>query len=253
MTDVLTRPHFTCHVRLQGSADRLLVYLTLYVSQAINRMTRCTSKDAVQKEMYQLGVENFTLPTDSGFPLAAFYKKVENKADADALKAYLMQARQEVGSRLTEVSTEFTLSHLFSAAGYYSNTRICTRVPAARPPCARAHAHTHTHTHTYTSPHTPHYTRVHVHAHAHTYTHTSITTLHTRAPARPHTHTHTHAHTHKHTHTHTHARTRTHTQTHTHTQLVIDPNTGRPSKWWMCFTKRKFLGKSLEGPGGDRR
>jgi hypothetical protein len=172
------------------------VYLTLYVSQAINRMTRCTSKDAVQKEMYQLGVENFTLPTDSGFPLAAFYKKVENKADADALKAYLMQARQEVGSRLTEVCTEFTLSHLPHAAGHCSNTRICTRVPAARPPRARARTHTHARTHT---------------------------------------------------------RTYTHTHTHTHTQLVIDPNTGRPSKWWMCFTKRKFLGKSLEGPGGDRR
>lgn len=23
----------------------------------------------------------------------------------------------------------------------------------------------------------------------------------------------------------------------------------KPSKWWVCFAKRKFLGKSLEGPG----
>eukprot|EP00730_Choanoeca_flexa_P012412 TRINITY_DN4244_c0_g1_i2.p1 TRINITY_DN4244_c0_g1~~TRINITY_DN4244_c0_g1_i2.p1 ORF type:complete len:182 (+),score=31.28 TRINITY_DN4244_c0_g1_i2:77-622(+) len=24
---------------------------------------------------------------------------------------------------------------------------------------------------------------------------------------------------------------------------------GKPSKWWTCFAKRKFLGKALEGPG----
>jgi hypothetical protein len=76
----------------QGCADRLLVYLTLFTAQAINRMTRvcrrpwcshfvcasssnrtdiltthththifvqCPTKDAVQKEMYQLSIETF--------------------------------------------------------------------------------------------------------------------------------------------------------------------------------------------------
>ena len=70
---------------------------------------------------------------DASFPLAAFYSKVEAKKDQDELRAYLLQARQELGCRLAE--------------------------------------------------------------------------------------------------------------------LVIDPATNKPSKWWMCFTKRKFLGKSLDGPG----
>jgi actin related protein 2/3 complex subunit 3 len=67
---------------------------------------------------------------DAGFPLSAFYSKVDNAKDREDLKAYLQQARQELSSRLAE--------------------------------------------------------------------------------------------------------------------LVIDPATNRPSKWWMCFIKRKFLGKSLD-------
>eukprot|EP00041_Stephanoeca_diplocostata_P006934 m.95967 g.95967 ORF g.95967 m.95967 type:complete len:187 (+) comp16629_c0_seq1:82-642(+) len=122
---------------IKGCADRLLLYLTLYLSQCLNRMSRCTSKDAVLKEMYQLSIETFKLPNDAGFPLSSFYKEIGSKQESDELRAYLLQARQEMGSRLAEV--------------------------------------------------------------------------------------------------------------------VIDTNTGRPSKWWLCFSKRNFLGKSLEGPGAHNR
>ena len=30
---------------------------------------------------------------------------------------------------------------------------------------------------------------------------------------------------------------------------MVCKDSEKPSKWWMCFTKRRFLGKSLEGPG----
>ncbi|KAH3886263.1 actin-related protein 2/3 complex subunit 3-A-like [Dreissena polymorpha] len=30
---------------------------------------------------------------------------------------------------------------------------------------------------------------------------------------------------------------------------VFDPETDKPSKWWMCFVKRKFMDKSLAAPG----
>ncbi|XP_066931905.1 actin-related protein 2/3 complex subunit 3-like [Clytia hemisphaerica] len=30
---------------------------------------------------------------------------------------------------------------------------------------------------------------------------------------------------------------------------VYEPNTNKPSKWWMCFVKRRFMDKSLSGPG----
>ncbi|KAF8792645.1 Actin-related protein 2/3 complex subunit 3 like protein [Argiope bruennichi] len=32
-------------------------------------------------------------------------------------------------------------------------------------------------------------------------------------------------------------------------EKVFDPETGKPSKWWLCFAKRKFMDKSLSGPG----
>lgn len=32
-------------------------------------------------------------------------------------------------------------------------------------------------------------------------------------------------------------------------EKVFDPATDKPSKWWMCFAKRKFMDKSLAGPG----
>jgi len=128
---------FFSNFEIKGSADRLLLYLTLYVSQCLGRMTRCTTKDQVLKEMYQLSIENFQMPVDAGFALYSFYKPVTNKRESDELRAYLLQCRQELGSRLAET--------------------------------------------------------------------------------------------------------------------VIDPTTGRPSKWWMCFTKRKFLGKSLDAAGGYQR
>lgn len=32
-------------------------------------------------------------------------------------------------------------------------------------------------------------------------------------------------------------------------EKVFDPHTDKPSKWWMCFVKRKFMDKSLSAPG----
>lgn len=30
---------------------------------------------------------------------------------------------------------------------------------------------------------------------------------------------------------------------------VFSAEDGRPSKWWLCFAKKKFMDKSLSGPG----
>eukprot|EP00047_Mylnosiga_fluctuans_P001594 m.221044 g.221044 ORF g.221044 m.221044 type:complete len:180 (-) comp10504_c0_seq1:53-592(-) len=124
---------FFKNFEVKGDADRTLMYITLYISQALNRVTRCNSKDSVLKEMYQLAIETFPLPGDPSFPLTSFFKTIANKSDQDALRQYLTQCRHEIGNRLAE--------------------------------------------------------------------------------------------------------------------RVIDPATGKPSKWWTCFTKRKFMGKSLDPPG----
>jgi actin related protein 2/3 complex subunit 3 len=30
---------------------------------------------------------------------------------------------------------------------------------------------------------------------------------------------------------------------------VFGSDDGKPSKWWLCFAKKKFMDKSLSGPG----
>jgi actin related protein 2/3 complex subunit 3 len=117
---------------IKGPADRLLIYLTLYTHQCLLRMAKATSKDGCLREMYQLAIESFPLPTDGSFILHGFFGKVASKSESDELRSYLTSCRHELGNRLAE--------------------RVCDE-------------------------------------------------------------------------------------------------TGKPSKWWLAFAKRKFLGKALEGPG----
>lgn len=32
-------------------------------------------------------------------------------------------------------------------------------------------------------------------------------------------------------------------------ERVFATEDGKPSKWWLCFAKKKFMDKSLSGPG----
>ena len=33
-------------------------------------------------------------------------------------------------------------------------------------------------------------------------------------------------------------------------EKVFETPDGKPSKWWTCFAKKRFMEKSLRGPGG---
>lgn len=33
------------------------------------------------------------------------------------------------------------------------------------------------------------------------------------------------------------------------TEKVFSTEDGKPSKWWLCFAKKRFMEKSLSGPG----
>ncbi|EGD82319.1 hypothetical protein PTSG_02984 [Salpingoeca rosetta] len=123
---------FFASYKIDAAPDRLMVYLTLFCHQCVMRLAKAKTKDDAAREMYQLGIENFTLPTDAGFQLKGFFEKLDQKSSQDKLRAYLQQCRQELSARMAEV--------------------------------------------------------------------------------------------------------------------VLDAS-GKPSKWWTCFAKRKFLGKALEGPG----
>uniref|UniRef100_A0A6I8PN98 Actin-related protein 2/3 complex subunit 3 n=1 Tax=Xenopus tropicalis TaxID=8364 RepID=A0A6I8PN98_XENTR len=124
---------FFKNYEIKNEADRTLIYITLYISECLKKLQKCNSKGQGEKEMYTLGITNFPIPGEPGFPLNAMYVKPSNKQEDEVMRAYLQQLRQETGLRLCD--------------------------------------------------------------------------------------------------------------------KVFDPQTDKPSKWWICFVKRQFMNKSLSGPG----
>ncbi|XP_013412106.1 actin-related protein 2/3 complex subunit 3 [Lingula anatina] len=124
---------FFKNYEVKSEADRTLIYITLYITECLKKLQRCTSKNQGLKEMHTLAVSRFDIPGDAGFPLNAMYTRPSGRQEEDNMRAYFTQIRQECG------------------------IRVCEK--------------------------------------------------------------------------------------------VFDPATDKPSKWWMCFVKRKFMDMSLSGPG----
>ena len=55
---------------VRSPADRLLVYLTLYINMALRRLAGCSSEAEAIKMLINLGLEDFPLPGDPAFPLS---------------------------------------------------------------------------------------------------------------------------------------------------------------------------------------
>lgn len=52
--------------------------------------------------MYSLAISKFDIPGESGFPLNSVYAKPATPTDADIMRQYLQQIRQETGIRVCE-------------------------------------------------------------------------------------------------------------------------------------------------------
>ena len=132
-TDILdeTLQYFKANVffrnyEVKNESDRLLIYLTLYITECLKKLQKCATRNQAEKEMYTLAISKFDIPGEPGFPLNSVYAKPANQNDAgkyfnqyniqtllikhplyigiysDFLRQYLTQARQEMGLRLTE-------------------------------------------------------------------------------------------------------------------------------------------------------
>jgi len=118
---------------IKTPSDRVLIYLTLYVTECLKKLQKIGSKEEARKEMATMAIINFDIPGDAKFPLNALYGKPQDRNEGDQTRAYFTQLRQELGLRILD--------------------------------------------------------------------------------------------------------------------KVYDQNSNTPSKWWMCFVKRRFMDKSLSGPG----
>ncbi|KAH8345231.1 hypothetical protein KR059_011367, partial [Drosophila kikkawai] len=84
---------------VKSEVDRVLIYITLYITECLKRLARCTSKAQGQQELYTLAISRFDLPGDAGFPLNSIYTRPE---DPDRMRQYILQLRHETGNRLLE-------------------------------------------------------------------------------------------------------------------------------------------------------
>ncbi len=92
---------------IDGPSDRTLIYGILYISDLLTHLSRPLSSPPVPRSeaikiVNTLALEHFSIPGDAGFPLNNMYAAPRNKGDAELLRAWLVQFRQEVGVRVVK-------------------------------------------------------------------------------------------------------------------------------------------------------
>ncbi|WFD34517.1 subunit of the Arp2/3 complex [Malassezia cuniculi] len=91
--------------RVRYVANEVLIYLILFISDCLTRIAASRpqwNKHEAQRQLASYAVDSFALPGDANFPLSSLYSAPESRADADTLRQYLTQARQETAMRLVE-------------------------------------------------------------------------------------------------------------------------------------------------------
>lgn len=92
---------FLRNFEVKGPADKLLIYLTLYVSLCLKRIADMRlNKVAAETLLFQLAHEPFKLPGDSGFTLGGLLSPPADKQEEGVTRSYLRQCREEAGHRL---------------------------------------------------------------------------------------------------------------------------------------------------------
>ncbi|XP_046683687.1 actin-related protein 2/3 complex subunit 3 [Homalodisca vitripennis] len=87
---------------IKSEADRVLIYITLYITECLKRLQKCSNKNQGLQEMYALAISKFDIPGEPSFPLNSVYARPMNANEADAMRQYLQQLRQETGVRVCD-------------------------------------------------------------------------------------------------------------------------------------------------------
>lgn len=67
---------------VKGPADRILVYLTLYITECLKRIESAPSRAEATRSLTTMALEPFMIPGDPGFPLGTFFPAPANKQEA---------------------------------------------------------------------------------------------------------------------------------------------------------------------------
>jgi actin related protein 2/3 complex subunit 3 len=93
---------FFRNFEIKGPADRLLIYGILFLSDCLQKLSTQRNPDAsaAQKFLTNLALEQFSLPGEPGFPLNQAFEGPRDRNEAETLRGYVGQVRQELASRL---------------------------------------------------------------------------------------------------------------------------------------------------------
>ena len=73
---------FFRNYEIKNESDRLLIYMTLYITECLKKLQKCSNRNQAQNEMYTLAISKFDIPGDQGFPLNSVYSKPASQNDA---------------------------------------------------------------------------------------------------------------------------------------------------------------------------
>ncbi|KAI0205544.1 ARP2/3 complex ARPC3 subunit [Astrocystis sublimbata] len=92
---------FFRNFEIQGNPDRLLIYSILFISECLGKIRPSHGLRDANKELMNIALDNnFSIPGDPGFPLNQMYEPPQDRQDAEQLRQYLAQVRQELATRL---------------------------------------------------------------------------------------------------------------------------------------------------------
>ncbi|WPH00760.1 ARP2/3 complex subunit Arc18 [Acrodontium crateriforme] len=92
---------FFRNFEIKGPADRVLIYGILFVSEALSKIRPGMSRRDAEKNVMNVALDtNFAIPGDAAFPLNQAFEAPRDRNEAEQLRQYIMQMRQELAARL---------------------------------------------------------------------------------------------------------------------------------------------------------
>lgn len=92
---------FFRNFEIKGPADRVLIYGILYISELLGKLKPTMSRRDAEKAMLNSALDNnFSIPGDASFPLNQAFDTPRDRSEAELLRQYLAQMRQECAARL---------------------------------------------------------------------------------------------------------------------------------------------------------
>ncbi|KAK3069084.1 hypothetical protein LTS18_000428, partial [Coniosporium uncinatum] len=86
---------------IKGPADRVLIYGILFVSEVLGKVRSNMGRRDAEKAVMNTALDtNFAIPGDASFPLNQVFEPPRDRNEAETLRQYIMQMRQELAQRL---------------------------------------------------------------------------------------------------------------------------------------------------------